>query len=67
MRKRVFGILGVLIIAALTVQMAAAAPRSAGKARRAPASVAHQFRDAFDLAPKPVGSKSCDIFACYQN
>lgn len=67
MRKKVLNILAVLVTLALTVQMAAAAPRSAGKAGRAHASVNHQLRDAFDFEPKPVGSKSCDIFACYEN
>jgi len=67
MRKTVLSILGVLIVAALTVQMAIAAPRSARKAARAPAPPNHQIRDAFGSAPNAAGSKSCDIFWCYQN
>jgi hypothetical protein len=67
MRKRMLGILRVLIIAALSIQMAIAAPRSARKAARAPAPVNHQIRDAFGAASNAVGSKSCDIFWCYEN
>jgi hypothetical protein len=67
MRKRVFGILAVPIIAALTAQLAMAAPRNAQKAARAPAPVNHQIRDAFGYAPSAVGSKSCDRFWCYGN
>jgi hypothetical protein len=67
MRKRALSILGVLIMAALTVQMAMAAPRSARKAARTAAPVNHQVRDAFGSAPTGVGSKSCDRFWCYQN
>ena len=67
MRKRVLSILSVLTIAALTIQMATAAPRSPRKAVRAPAPVNHQFRDAFGSAANAVGSKSCDRFWCYEN
>ena len=67
MRKRVLSILGVLVIAALTIQIANAAPPRVRKAIRAPAPVAQQFRDAFGSAPKPVGSKSCDIFWCHED
>jgi hypothetical protein len=67
MRKRVLGILVVLAITALTVQIATAAPRSARKAVRAPAPVVHHIRDAFGSVPNAVGSKSCDIFSCYEN
>jgi hypothetical protein len=65
MRKTVLNVLGVLVVAALTVQTATAAPRSGGKAVRAPARASQQFRDAFDSAPKAVGNKSCDRFWCY--
>jgi hypothetical protein len=67
MRKRVLSIVGVLIFAVLTIQMAMAAPRSPRKVARAPALITHQFRDAFGSAPKITGSKSCDIFWCYEN
>jgi hypothetical protein len=67
MRKRVLSIFGVLVIAALTIQMATAAPRSARKAARAHAPVTHQVRDAFGSAPAAVHSRSCDIFACYED
>jgi hypothetical protein len=66
MRKRVFSILGVLIIAALTAQTAMAAARHVRKAR-APAPVNHQVRDAFGSASNAVGSKSCDRLWCYEN
>jgi hypothetical protein len=56
-----------LIFAVLTIQMAMAAPRSPRKVARAPALITHQFRDAFGSAPKITGSKSCDIFWCYEN
>jgi hypothetical protein len=67
MRKRVLSILGALVIAALTIPTANAASPRVPKAARAPAPVAHQFRDAFGSAPKPIGSKSCDIFWCHEN
>ena len=67
MRKIVWIILGVLAIAALTIQVATAAPRSARKEVRAPAPVVHHIRDAFGSVPSAVGSKSCDIFWCYDN
>jgi hypothetical protein len=67
MRKRVLSILGVVVIAALTVQMATAAPSSARKAARGHAPAIHQFRDAFGSAPKAVVSESCDRFWCYKD
>ena len=67
MRKRVLSIFGVLVTAVLTIQMATAAPRSARKAARAQAPVTHQVRDAFGSAPAAVHSRSCDIFACYED
>jgi len=60
-------ILGLLVIVVLTSQMAIAAPRSARKSARAPASVALQSRDALGSASKATGSKSCDRFWCYEN
>jgi len=66
MRKRVLNILSVLVIAALTIQIATAAPRGAQRTRvHAPAT--HQLRDAFGSTSKAVGSKSCDILWCYEN
>jgi hypothetical protein len=66
MKKSVVSILGVLAIAALTIQIAAAAPRGARKAQ-VPAPPTHQLRNAFGSVSKAVGSKSCDILWCYQN
>jgi hypothetical protein len=71
MRKIVLSILGALVIVSFTTQLAGAAPRSERKVVRAPAHAARQLREAHDSAPDPaprvVGSKSCDIFWCYQN
>jgi hypothetical protein len=66
MRKRVLSILGLLVMSALTIQTATAAPRGARSARVA-ASATHQPRDAFGSASKAVGTKSCDIVWCYEN
>jgi hypothetical protein len=65
MRKRVLSVLGVLVVSALTAQVAAAAPHSSGKAARASARLNRQFRDVFNSASKPVDTKSCDIIWCY--
>jgi hypothetical protein len=46
-RKRVLTVIGGLLIAALTIQMATAAARNARKAARAPVLVAQHFRHAF--------------------
>ena len=67
MRQNALSILGVLIIAALTVQMATAAPSSARKAGRGHAPAIHQFRDSFGSAPKAAVSESCDRFWCYKD
>jgi hypothetical protein len=66
MPKEALSIIGVLVIVALTSQIAIAAPHSARKSARAPAHVAHQPRAAFGSAPE-VGSKSCDRIWCYEN
>jgi hypothetical protein len=58
MRKRVFAVLAVLIIAALNFQMAIAAPHGARKAVRAPAPVNHQIRDAFGSVPNAGATKT---------
>jgi hypothetical protein len=67
MRKRVLPRLGVLIIAALTIQTATATTRHTRKAARNPAPVTHQLRDAYGSAPEAVGTKSCDAIWCYEN
>jgi len=54
-------------MAALTVQMAIAAPRSPRKAARTVSAVNHSIRDAFGSAPTGVVSKSCDRFWYYQD
>jgi len=65
MRKRGLSVLGLLVVSALAAQVAAAAPHSGGKAARASAHLNQQYRDVFDAASKPVGTKSCDILWCY--
>jgi hypothetical protein len=65
MRKRGLSVLGLLVVSALAAQVAAAAPHSGGKAARASAHLNQQYRDVFDSASKPVGTKSCDILWCY--
>lgn len=67
MRKKVLSRLGVLVIAALTIQTATAATRHTRKAARNPAAVTHQARDAYGSAPEAVGTKSCDVIWCYEN
>jgi len=62
--RRIFG---VLVIAALTIQTAAAATRHTQKVARNPTPTTHQLRDAFDSAPEAVGRKSCDVIWCYEN
>jgi hypothetical protein len=66
MQKRALSHLGVLVIAALMIQTAAAATHHTRKAARSPAPITHQLRDAFD-SPEAVGSKSCDVIWCYEN
>jgi hypothetical protein len=67
MRKRVLTRLGVLVLAALTIQTATVAARHTRKGVRNPALVTHQPRHAFGSAPEAVGSKSCDVIWCYEN
>jgi hypothetical protein len=68
MRKRVLTVLGVLFIATLTIQTATAAPRHPRKAARAPVPLTEQVRDSRALAaPAPAHTRSCDIFACYDD
>jgi hypothetical protein len=56
--KRVLTVIGGLLIAALTIQMATAAARNARKAARAPVPVAQQLRDAFGSVDRPSTAQS---------
>jgi hypothetical protein len=69
MRKRVLTVLGVLLIAASTMQMATAAVRNARKAARVHVSVNQQLRDTPHKlsAPAAIDNKSCDTTWCYEN
>jgi len=79
MQKKVLTAIGVLFSAALTIQTATAAARSARKAARAPDRVAHQLRDAAPSgysdfsgrhglsAPAANGNKNFDIIWCYED
>ena len=67
MRGRFVTALGVLLVAALTIEPATAAARIVRKVARAPVTVTHQFRNAYSSAPATVRGKSCDIFWCYEN
>jgi hypothetical protein len=68
MRKRVLTVLGVLLIAALTIPTATAA-RHSRKPARAPVRATQQPRDVNHgpSAPAATGNKSCDIIWCYQD
>ena len=67
MRKWILIALSVVLTAALTIQMASAAPRHARKT--AHAAAAQQFRGAYDSRPAPAasGNKSCDVIWCYSD
>jgi hypothetical protein len=67
MRKQVLTVLAGLLIAAVTIQTAAAA-RHGRKPARAPVA-ATQPRDVSHgpSAPAATGNKSCDIIWCYQD
>jgi hypothetical protein len=65
MRKRVLPRLGVLVIAALTIQTATATTHHTRKAVRNP-RVTHQMRDAYGSAPEAGGTQSCDVIWCYE-
>jgi hypothetical protein len=68
MRKTVLTVLGVLLIAALTIQMATAAARNARKAARAAAPATQQLRERHGLsAPAAIHNRSCDRFWCYED
>lgn len=66
MQKGVLRYLGVLVIAALTIQTATAATSHSRKDRN-PAPATHRIRDAYGLAPDAVGTRSCDVIWCYEN
>jgi hypothetical protein len=68
MRRRVLTVLGVLLMAILTIQTATAAARNARKSVRAPVPVIQQLRERQGLyAPAGVPSRSCDRFWCYED
>jgi poly(3-hydroxybutyrate) depolymerase len=62
--KRVLTVLGVLLMAASTVQTASAARHGRKPAH---AFVTQQSRDARAYAPASSNTRSCDIIWCYQN
>lgn len=66
MRRRVLAVLGVLLVAAVTTQMATAAARHARKAARASAPLTQQLRKQHGLsAPAASDTKTCDVIWCY--
>ena len=68
MRKRILTVLGVLLIAALTIQTAAAAARNARKAARGSVPVTQQLRERHESsAPAAIQNRSCDRFWCYED
>jgi hypothetical protein len=68
MRKNVLTVLGVLLIAALTIQMATAAPRNARKAARVAVPVTQQLRERQRLStPAAIHNRSCDRIWCYED
>jgi hypothetical protein len=68
MRNKVLTVLGVLLIAALTIPMATAAARHARKAARAPVPVTQQLRERQRIAPPAAThNRSCDIIWCYED
>ena len=67
-RPQKITVLGVLLIATLTIQTATAAARNARKSARAPVPVTQQIRerDGF-FAPAAVQSRTCDRLWCYED
>jgi hypothetical protein len=61
---RVLTVLGVLLMAASTVQTASAARHGRKSAH---AFMTQQSRDARAYAPASSDTRSCDIIWCYQN
>ena len=67
MRKRVLTVLAVLLISALTTEMAAAA-RHVRRSARASAPATQQFRGQRGVsAPAASDAKSCDVVWCYSD
>jgi hypothetical protein len=67
MRKRVLAVLAVLLIAALTTEMAAAA-RHVRKGKHASAPATQQLHKQQGLsAPAASDAKSCDVVWCYSD
>jgi hypothetical protein len=67
MRRRVLTVLGVLLVATLTVQTATAAARNARKSARVPVPVTQQLRERDGFSPSAaVHSRSCHRFWCYE-
>jgi hypothetical protein len=64
MRRRVLTVLAASLMAAVTIQTAAAARHGRKPAR---ASATQQLRDSRPAAPAASDTKSCDVFWCYQN
>jgi hypothetical protein len=76
MRKSVLTGFSVRLVSAFMTQLATAASSNARKPARAPVASNQQFRNANGSADLPQGhrlpasasgSKSCDIFWCYEN
>jgi hypothetical protein len=66
--KESFGGSRCVVYCHLTIQTATAAARHARKAARAPVATTQQLRDSHaQVAPPPVHTRSCDIFACYDD
>jgi hypothetical protein len=71
MRTRILTIFGALLVAGLTIQMAAAATHHTRKAVRENVRATRQPRDAFGAVPSTVpapadtGTRSCDVVWCY--
>jgi hypothetical protein len=68
MRRRIWTVPGVLLIAILTIQTATAAARHARKSARAPVPVTQELRESHGLSvPAAVQVRSCDRFWCYED
>ena len=67
MRNTILIMLGALMISIFGMQGSFAAPHNSRKAVAATSAATQQFRDAFGSAAKTAGTKSCDIFWCYEN
>jgi hypothetical protein len=68
MRKEILTVLATVLIAALTIQTATAAPRHTRKALRAPVPATQQLRERHPLStPAATHNRSCDIIWCYED